>query len=103
MSPASEPKLTYLQEIQEDFRFLKVGKTPGPNGVPNRALKHLPPRAILLLVHVFNAILLNHHIPTVWKHARVISVLKPGKVPSLPSSFWSICLLDTIGKLGTII
>ena len=34
-----------------------------------------------------------------WKHARVISVLKPGKDPALPSSYRHISLLYTIGKL----
>ena len=31
--------------------------------------------------------------------ARVISILKPGKDPALPSSYRPISLLDTIGKL----
>jgi hypothetical protein len=39
--PASEPKLTSPSEIQEAIKGLKVGKAPGPNGVPNRALRHL--------------------------------------------------------------
>jgi hypothetical protein len=64
---------------------LKFNKAPGPNGDPNRALKHLTHRAVLLLVHVFNAIILTHHFATVWKHAQVISILKPGKDPALPS------------------
>jgi hypothetical protein len=34
-----------------------------------------------------------------WKHARVISILKPGKDPVLPASYRRISLLDTIGKL----
>ena len=61
-------------------------------------MKHLPQRAVSLLVLIFNAIL-THHFPTAWKHARVISILKPGKDPALPSSYRPISLLDTIGKL----
>jgi hypothetical protein len=34
-----------------------------------------------------------------WKHAQVISILKPGKNPALPSSYRSIILLDTTGKI----
>ena len=34
-----------------------------------------------------------------WKHARVISLFKPGKDPALPSSYRPISLLDTVGKL----
>jgi hypothetical protein len=54
---------------------------------------------ILLLVELFNAILRTQHFPLVWKHARMISILKPGKEPALPSSYRPISLLDTIGKV----
>jgi hypothetical protein len=62
-------------------------------------LKHLPQRAVPFLVQIFNAILLTHYFPTRWKHARVISILKLGKDPALPSSYRPISLLDMIGKI----
>jgi hypothetical protein len=99
MSPASEPKLTNPDEVQAAIRGLKVGKAPGPNGIPNGALKHLPKRAVSLLVQIFKAVLRTHHFPSAWKHARVISILKPGKDPAQLSSYGPIILLDTIDKL----
>jgi hypothetical protein len=99
LTPASEPKSTIPGDVQEAIRSLKVGKAPGPSGIPNRVLKHLPMRAVLLLVQIFNAVLRNHHFPPAWKHARVISILKPGKDPAQPSSYRPISLLDTVGKL----
>jgi hypothetical protein len=39
-TPASEPKLTTTEEIQEAIKGLKVSKVPDPNGIPNRALKN---------------------------------------------------------------
>jgi hypothetical protein len=98
MNPVSEPKLTNPKEVQEAIRGLKVSKAPDPNGIPNRALKHLSQRAVSLLFQIFNTVL-NHHYPTVLNHARVISILKPEKDPALPSSYRPINLLDTIGKL----
>jgi hypothetical protein len=95
--PTSEPKLTNPDEVQEAIRGLKFGKAPGPNGIPNRAQNHLP-RAVLLLVQIFNAVLRTHEFPPVWKHARVISFLKPGKDPAQPSSYRPISLLETFGK-----
>jgi len=62
-------------------------------------LKHLPQRTVSILVLIFNAILVTHHFPTVWKHARVISILKAGKDPALRKSYQLIGLLVTIGKL----
>jgi hypothetical protein len=98
-APASEPRLTNCMEVQEAIRGLKVGKAPGPDGIPNRALKRLPLSVVSLLVVLFNAILQTHHFPAPWKHARVFSILKPGKDPAQPSSYRPISLLDTIGKL----
>jgi hypothetical protein len=98
-APAGEPKVTNPEEVQEAIRALKVSTAPCPKGKPNRALKHLPQRAVSLLVQIFNTILVTHHFPTARNHARVISILKPGKDPALPSSYRPISLLDTIGKL----
>jgi hypothetical protein len=87
LTPASQHKLTNPDEVQEAIRGLKVSKAPGPNGIPNRALKHLPHRAVSLLAQIFKEIFLTHHFPTMWKHARVISILKLGKDPALSSSY----------------
>jgi hypothetical protein len=97
--PASEPNLTIPMAVQDAIRGLKVGKTPGPDGIPNRALKHLPLSIVSLLVVLFNAILQTQYFPVAWKHARVFSILKPGKDQALPSSYRPISLLKTIGKL----
>jgi hypothetical protein len=48
MTPASEPKLTNPEEVREAIRALNVSKAPGPNGIPNRALKPLSQRAVSL-------------------------------------------------------
>jgi len=71
-SPTSEPQLTTPDEFHEAIRGLKVSKAPGPNGLPNRALKHLPKRAFSLLARIFNAVLRTYHFLPTWKHARVI-------------------------------
>ena len=97
--PASEPMLTDSVEVQDAIRSLKISKAPGPDGIPNRALKHLPQRMILLLVALFNAILRTQYFPPVWKQVCVISILKPGKDPPLPSYYRPISHLDTIGKV----
>jgi hypothetical protein len=98
-APASEPKLTSPSEVQEVIKGLKGGKGPGPNGVPNRALKHLPKRPINFISKLFNTVLRKEYFPPAWKHARVISILKSGKNPTLPSSYRPFRLLDTVGKL----
>jgi hypothetical protein len=86
-APTSEPKLTNPSEVLQAIKGLEVGKAPGPNGVPNRVLKHLPKRAITFLTKVFNAALCRQYSPPSWKYACVVSILKPGKDPTLPSSY----------------
>jgi hypothetical protein len=81
------------------IRDLKVGKAPGPNGIPYGALKHLPVRAVSFLVQIFNTVLRTHHFSPIWKHIRVIYILNTGKDSAQPSSYRQISLLDTIGKL----
>jgi len=84
--PARETLLTTPDEVHEAIRGLKVSKAPGPNGLPKRALKHLPKRAVSLLARIFIAVLRTLHFPPTWKHARVILILKPGKDATQPSS-----------------
>jgi hypothetical protein len=98
-APEREPKLTSPSEVLETIKGFMVGKAPGPNGVPNRALRHLPKRAITFLMKLFNAVLRRQYIPPAWKHVRVVSILKPGKDPTLPSSYRPISLFDTVAKL----
>jgi hypothetical protein len=50
MAPISEPKLTNPEEVQEAIGGFTVGKTSGPNLIPDRFLKNLPQRAVSLLV-----------------------------------------------------
>jgi hypothetical protein len=87
---ASEPKLTNPDEVQEAIRGIKVGKTPGPNGILNRALKHLPQRVVSLLTQIFNAVLRNHHFSTVWNHAHVISSLNRRRIRHCPHPIGSL-------------
>ena len=78
LTPASEPKLSNPDEDQEAIRGLKVGMAQGPNGIPNRAFKHLLQQALSFPAQIFNAVLRTYNFPTVWKCGRVIPVLKPG-------------------------
>jgi hypothetical protein len=48
---------------------------------------------------VLNAVLRRQYFPPAWKHDRMVSTLKPGNDPTLPSSYRPISLFDTIGKL----
>jgi hypothetical protein len=48
---------------------------------------------------VFNAVPRRQYCLSAWKNARVVSIMKPGKDPTVPSSYRLISLLETVGKL----
>jgi hypothetical protein len=82
---ASETKFTSHSEVLHAVRGLKVGKAPGPNGIPKWVLRLLSKRAITFLTKVFKAVR-RQYFPPALKHSRVVSKLKPGKDPTLSSS-----------------
>ena len=84
LSPAIEPHFTTPDEVHEAIRGLKVSKAPGPNGVPNSALSHLPKRAVSLLSRIFNAVLRTNDFPQTWKHAGVISIVNRRRIQHYP-------------------
>jgi hypothetical protein len=98
-APAGEPTLTTPSEFLKAIKGLKAGKAPGPNSIPNMVLRHLPKRMITFLTKVFKADLRRQYFPPVWKHARVLPILKPGKDPTLPPSYRPVSLLNIYGKL----
>jgi hypothetical protein len=93
---ASESKLTSPSEVLQAIKSLKFGKARGPNDISKRDLKHLSKRAITFLTNVFNPVLCMQYFPPAWKNAGVVSILKPGKDPTLPSSYRPLSLLDAI-------
>jgi hypothetical protein len=48
---------------------------------------------------VFNKFLRRQYFLSAWKQAGVVSILKPGKDPTLPSTYRPISLLDTVVKI----
>lgn len=86
-------------ELIAAAKGLKLGKAPGPDGIPNEALR----AAVQAYPDMFRTVMqrcLNEcHFPDVWKVQKLVLLPKPGKPPGDPSSYRPICLLDTLGKL----
>lgn len=87
------------QEIRNTLKTFPNNKAPGPDGIPYRLLKNLPRKAIVQLMKIINAIFELQHFPPQFKQAIVIFINKPGKNPSLPSSYRPISLLNTLSKV----
>lgn len=86
-------------EIKSIIRRLKARKAPGPDGVRNVMLKHLPRKGLVFLCKIFNACLKHVYFPDAWKDATVVAIPKPNKDITLPSNYRPISLLSSLSKI----
>lgn len=87
------------KELVSLLKALNPKKSPGPDSISARLILQLPGTALSRLLQIFTASFRIGHFPTAWKHAKVISILKPGKPPTDPSSYRPISLLNILGKV----
>ncbi|GBN18818.1 putative RNA-directed DNA polymerase from transposon X-element [Araneus ventricosus] len=92
-------KLTSPLEIQAIIKKINPKKTTGPDGIPNKALKMIPPNLLTCITTVFNKCLLHHYFPPSWKIAHVLMFPKPGQNQKLPGNYRPISLLSNLGKI----
>lgn len=88
-----------VEQICSAVKFTKNMKAPGFDGIFNLILKKLSNKVYLLLCNIFNRCLDLSYFPATWKLAKIIPILKPGKDPTLPSSYRPISLLSAVSKL----
>jgi hypothetical protein len=86
-------------KVRKIMGSLKVKKAPGPDNIPNKALKLLPDKVVVALTRIINASLRLFHFPSWWKKANVIFIPKPEKDPKFPQNHRPISLLSSIGKV----
>lgn len=94
-----DPVVLSPGQVQRVIRRTKLRKAPGPDGISNEALRHLPPHTVARLTQLFNGILRFGYFPDSWKLGRIIMLPKPGKNVLKPESYRPITLLSTISKV----
>lgn len=72
---------------------------PGPDRISYEMIQHVHPEALITLLSLFNAIWEAGYVPSSWREAIVIPILKEGKEPSLASSYRPIALTSCLCKL----
>ncbi|CAB0039391.1 unnamed protein product [Trichogramma brassicae] len=77
----------------------KERSAPGPDGVPNMALKLAVATRPDIFLRVYTMCLETGVFPSGWKRQRLVLLPKPGKPPDEPSSYRPLCMLDTAGKI----
>ncbi|KAH8267600.1 hypothetical protein KR026_011887, partial [Drosophila bipectinata] len=87
------------EEVLAIGRGLAPNKAPGPDSVPNRALKLALALQPGSFAELYNKCIREGTFPTRWKVQKLLLLLKPGKPREEASSYRPICLLDTTGKV----
>jgi len=67
-------------EVLSIVKKLRNNKSPDHDLINNKIVKNLPPKTIILLTYIFNAIFRLSYFPTTWKSALIITLLKPGNL-----------------------
>lgn len=95
----TQPVLTSPAEIRKIIRNLGPNSAPGPDGISNVQLKHLPRKPLVLLTKIFNSCLLLSYFPLDWRVSRIVPIPKPDKDPRHPVNHRPISLLPTMSKI----
>ncbi|CAB0032108.1 unnamed protein product, partial [Trichogramma brassicae] len=78
-----------MEELQRACRRIREHAAPGPDGVPNSALRSAIAARPDIFLRVYSACLRSGVFPTCWKRQRLVLLPKPGKPPDEPSSYRS--------------
>ena len=71
-----------LEELQEAIKQLKPGKAAGLDGITTEMIQHFGEKAREWILAMINKSADSFAIPTAWRKAKVVALLKPGKEPT---------------------
>lgn len=77
-------------EVESVIIKAKPSKAIGPDGISTIMLKHLGQSGIKFMTKMFNLSISQLNISNIWKVAKIIPLLKPGKDPDDSKSYYPI-------------
>ncbi|XP_015123156.1 uncharacterized protein LOC107045392 [Diachasma alloeum] len=87
-------------EVCRNLRSSKCAKAPGPDGIANEFLKHLPPDWVQNLTKMLNNAWKEKNVPDCWPKAALSMLFKKGD-PADPMCYRGIALINNILKMYT--
>ena len=93
-----EEKALSLDELQSALKKLKKG-APGEDGVHPLVLKYLLAAARLRLFYIFNRRWTESRVPSCWRSAVIIPILKKNKPQDKIKSYRPVSLLSATSKI----
>lgn len=102
IDPATIPAVTKEELVFAYSRMLNK-KAPGPDEIPNVALKAAIRKRPDIFLNMYTMCLREGVFPAAWKKQRLVLIPKGDKPPDEPSSYRPLCMLDTAGKILEVI
>ena len=87
------------EELNEAMKHLKPGKAAGLDYITAEVILHFGDKTKFWVLALFNNCARTLQIPKLWRRAKVVALLKPGKDPKIPKSYRPISLLCILFKL----
>ena len=88
-----------LQMVKDAIANSSNSVALGPDDICIHHLKHLGPRGLRYLQHLYNLSINSATCPAIWKRAIITPLLKMGKPKDLASSYRPISLLSPLAKV----
>ena len=86
------------QEVRDIIQIIDTSKASGPDNISGKLLKPIALELSSPLCTLFNLSLSLNSVPTIWKFANIIPILKKDD-PSNPSNYRPVSLLSLIVKI----
>ena len=87
-----------LRDLRRSIMKAKP-RAPGPDGIHNNLLTHLPEETLKILKEILNKIWISADFPQQWRAATVIPIPKPNKDHTDPLSYRPIALTSCLCKV----
>ncbi len=102
--PTSDTNVDYnalftMEDLLAAIQYINTKSTAGHDHISNWVLKHIGVKALKVLLRLFNYCWTRGDIPTSWRMANIIPILKRGKNKSDPKSYRPISILSCLSRL----
>ena len=93
-------KTVHPDAVQKIIGGLKISKATGFDFIDSNVLKLVKVEVTPAVTHIINLSIQTSKFPTLWKHSKVIPLLKPGSEDQLaPKSYRPVALLSVLSKV----
>ncbi|VVC38694.1 Hypothetical protein CINCED_3A023755 [Cinara cedri] len=89
------------EEVQLALKRVILKEAVGLDEVYPEFIKHFGPKTIVWFSHFFSDVLYTEKLPILFKHTKILAVLKPGKPKNDVNSYRPISLLSMVSMINS--